>query len=318
MRTLKKIMMDFIVISLALLLFFIWHHNYINKVTQTTTFPESKNIDVYLITTDKGFQYWGIMNQGAADMAALMGINYSWEAPAQRSTAGQIELINKAVEQGADALLVAADEPMMVSEAIKDAKAKGVKIIYVDSPAFEEAITTLSTDDYKAGVKAAQTMLTILEDKGKVSGSVGIVNLAAKANTKLREDGFRKTLDDDARFKVLETVYLESDEIEGSQKAAERMMNENEDLVALFGASERTSIGVGSAIKASGNKYVGVGFDKTEVMMRLLSDQNLNAIIAQNPYTMGYLGVAEAVAAINGEDTGPEFINTGVSVLTNY
>ncbi|MDF2486343.1 MAG: periplasmic binding protein/LacI transcriptional regulator [Herbinix sp.] len=315
---LKKIMIDIIVISLALLLFIVWYQNYMNNSTQTTTFPESKNIEVYLITTDKGFQYWGIMNQGAADMSALMGVNYVWEAPAQRSTAEQIELINKAVEQGADALLVAADEPAAISSAIKDAKEKGVKIIYVDSPAYEESITTLSTDDYQAGVKAAQTMITILEDKGKLSGSVGIINLAAKANTKLREDGFRKTLEEDGRFNILDTVYIERDEIEESQNAAERMMEEHEDLVALFGASERTSIGVGSAIKASGNQYVGVGFDKTEMMMRLLSDRNLNAIIAQNPYTMGYLGVAEAVAAVNGEDTGPEYINTGVSVLTNY
>lgn len=315
---LKKMMIDIIVISLALLLFVIWHQKYINNSTPTTTFPESKNIDVYLITTDKGFQYWGIMNQGAADMAALLGINYFWEAPTQRSTTGQIELIDAAVEQGAEALLVAADEPMMISDAIKAAKDKGVKIVYVDSPAFEEAITTLSTDDYKAGVDAARTMLTILEDTGKVSGTVGIVNLAAKANTKLREDGFRKTLEDDARFKVLETAYIASDDIAESQKAAERMMNEHQDLVALFGASERTSIGVGSANKASGNKYVAVGFDKTDIMMKLLSDKNLNAIIAQNPYTMGYLGVAEAFAAINGEDTGPKYINTGVSVLTNY
>ena len=49
--------------------------------------------------------------------------------------------------------------------------------------------------------------------------------------------------------------------------------------------------------------------------MQLLNDGNLKAIINQNPYTMGYLGMAEAVAAILGKDTGPEYINTGVSVV---
>jgi ribose transport system substrate-binding protein len=38
--------------------------------------------------------------------------------------------------------------------------------------------------------------------------------------------------------------------------------------------------------------------------------------IAQNPYTMGYLGMAEALAALKGYDTGPQFINTGVSIIT--
>jgi ribose transport system substrate-binding protein len=314
----KKGIIDLVVIIIAFLLFVTWHQKYIDNATPTTKFTNNKNIDIYLLTTDRGYQYWGIMNQGAADMAALMGANYFWLSPEERSTEGQIELINKAVEQGAEALIVAPDEPERIAAAIEDAKAKGVKVIYVDSPAYEEAITTLATDNYKAGVEAAQTMLTILEDTGKVSGSIGIINLAAKANTKLREEGFRKTIEDDGRYKLLDTAYIERDDLEESQKAAEQMMTEHEDLVGLFGASERTSIGVGNAIKASGNRYVGVGFDKTEIMLKLLNDKNLNAIIAQNPYTMGYLGVAEAIAAVNGENTGPGYINTGVSVLLNY
>lgn len=315
---LKKIMIDIIVISLAFLLFIVWHQKFIVKSTEAMNFLNDEDIDVYLITTDKGFQYWGILNQGATDMAMLLGVNYTWEAPTDRSTQQQIDLINNAVEQGADALIVVADEPVMISEAVENAKAKGVKIIYVDSPPYKEAITTLSTDNYKAGVTAGQTMIRILEDTGRISGSVGILNLAAKANTKLREDGFRNTLEQDGRFKILETVYLDRDEINESQNVAESLMKEHEDLVALFGASERTSIGIGNAIKASGNQYVGVGFDKTDVMMKLLSDKNLNAIIAQNPYTMGYLGMAEAFAAVKGKETGPEYINTGVSVLLNY
>ena len=48
--------------------------------------------------------------------------------------------------------------------------------------------------------------------------------------------------------------------------------------------------------------------------MKLLNDGSLKVIINQNPYTMGYLGMAEAIAAILGKNTGPEFINTGVTV----
>ncbi|MBP1755238.1 MAG: periplasmic binding protein/LacI transcriptional regulator [Firmicutes bacterium] len=314
----RKIIKDMIVIVAAFLLFVLWYQRFVQGSTQMTTTQDNKMQQVYLITTDKGYQYWGIMNQGAADMAVLMGVSYVWDAPKQRSTEQQIEIINNAVEQGAEALIVAPDDPELISTAIEAAKAKGVKIIYVDAPPNEDAISTLSTDNYKAGVQAGESVLFILQEEGKMSGSVGIINLASKANTKLREDGFRTTLEKDGRFNLLETIYMEDDDPVKAQKAAARLMMEHEDLVALFGTSEGTSIGVGNAIKDSGKEITGVGFDKTEVLMKLFREKYLKVLIAQNPYTMGYLGMAEAIAAIKEENTGPQYINTGVSVLINY
>lgn len=310
----KKIIIDIAVISLAFVLFIIWHQGFLERSMQTLS-PNMKFYKVYLITTDKGFQYWKILNQGAEDMAALTGVQYIWDAPAVRNTDQQIEIINRAVEHGANALLIAADDPKRISGAVEDAKAKGVKIIYVDSPAYEEAITTLSTDNYEAGILAAQTMLSILDERGIKSGAIGIVNLSDKANTKLREDGFRDTLAKDGRFQLLDTMYTFSDMPEITTEAAETIIKDNENLVALFGTSEGTTIGVGSANKNNNNKYITVGFDKTEANVRLLNAGSLSAIIDQNPYTMGYLGMAEALAAILGRSTGPEYIDTGVSVV---
>lgn len=312
----KKVIIDIAVISLAFLLFVIWHQTFIDNKAQTT-FENLQYYKVYLITTDKEYQYWDFINQGAADMAEAIGINYIWEAPAVRDVKKQIEIINKAVDEGAKALLVAADDPLKISSVIEDAKAKGVKVIYVDSPAYEEAVITLATDNYDAGVKAGKTLISILDSMGINQGSIGIIGYAGKANTQLREEGFRDTLIKDNRFRVLETVNTARGDPEEAQEAAEGLIKENEDLVALFGTNEGTSEGVGLAIKANNNRYIGIGFDKTAAMTKLLEGGSLKAIINQNPYTMGYLGMAEAVAAILGHDTGPDYINTGVSVIIN-
>ena len=314
----RRLIINLGVIAVAFLFFILWYQRYIEYSTQIMTVQSEKRYQVQLITADKGAQYWGAMNQGAADMAILTDANYRWEAPAKRNVERQIELIHNAVEQGAEALLVAADDPVLISSAIEEAKNKGVKIIYVDTPADEEPITTLSTDNYKAGVKAGRVMLTILEETGRKVGSVGIITLTSKTNTKLREDGFRDILEQDGRYKLLETVVTETDDPVVAQKAAERLINENQDLVALFGTSEGISIGVGKANKSANNRYAGVGFDKSDALLKLLHEGSINAVIAQNPYTMGYLGMAQALAAIQGRDTGPKYIDTGVSVLVNY
>lgn len=311
---LERKILNIAVITFAFLLFTIWYQKYIENTAQLTSSSLTSNYKVYLITTDKQSQYWQYLNTGASDMAAAIGINFVWDAPTFRDVKEQINIINKAVNNGADALLIAADDPARITTVIEDAKAKGVKIIYVDSPANEEAITTLATNNYNAGLIAGQTMIAKLDEMGIKSGSIGIISIAEKENSDLRDKGFRKTLGADGRFTLLDTVYTKGTPND-AQYEAEQVINENTNLVGLYGTNEGTSEGVGLAIKANNNRFIGIGYDKTDVMMQLLQNGSIKAIINQNPYTMGYLGMAQAVAALRGKSTGPDYLNTGVSVI---
>ncbi len=270
---------------------------------------------VYLITMDQRDQHWFRLNDGAAKMAGLLGIDYVWVAPENRDNTKQIELIYQAVEDGADLILLAANDPVAISTAIEDAKAKGVLFIYVDSPAYEEAVVTLATNNFFAGNTAAETMLEELESRDIGSGSIGIIGVSTATNSTMnRELGFRSGIEKDGRFRLLDTVYLEGDPV-ASETAAAQMIVENSDLVGLFGTNEGSTEGMGKAIKANKPEIIGIGFDRSEENLMLLRDGSLIAVLAQNPYTMGYLGMAEAYAALEGLDTGPQELNTGISLL---
>jgi ribose transport system substrate-binding protein len=313
----KKTIIDILVITFAFLLFTIWYRGNGNEENAAhTAMSLIKYQKIYLITTNEEYQYWDYVNQGATDMATSVGIDYTSVAPTGRTAAKQVEVINKAVDDGARAILIAADDPKRISSAVEDAKARGVKIIYVDAPANEEAITTLATDNFDAGIIAGQTMLSELEKQGIQKGSIGIFSVASKQNTQLRDAGFRKVIMEDNRFALLDTI-LTNGEPEATKEAANRLISENKDLVGLLGSNEGTSEGVGNAIKADNNRIIGIGFDKTDEIMKLLKSGSLKAIMVQNPYTMGYLGMAEAIAALMGKDTGPSYINTGITILQN-
>jgi ribose transport system substrate-binding protein len=86
----------------------------------------------------------------------------------------------------------------------------------------------------------------------------------------------------------------------------------------LFGTNENNTENVGIAIQASNKNIIGIGFDLTDIIQKQIQDGYIKATMVQNPYTMGYLGMAEAVAALKGLDTGPSYIDTGVSVRTRY
>lgn len=276
----------------------------------------NSSFKVYLITMDKMDQHWVSVDKGASDMAAIAGVTYKWDAPDKKDNAKQIECVNNAVADGASLILLAANDPVAISTAVADAKAKGVKIIYVDSPANEEAIATLSTDNYGAGKTAGETMLKELDAAGKSSGSIGIISVNTATNSTMnREAGFRAAIEADGKFTILTTEYKDGDAA-ASQEAAAGFVTGNSDLVGLYGCNEGSTVGVGNAIKANNGGIIGIGFDKSDAIMNLLADGSLKAAMAQNPYTMGYLGMAQAIAALKGFSTGPATIDTGVSVLT--
>ena len=269
---------------------------------------------VYLITKDKMDQHWVKVDEGAKTMAKALGLKYKWDAPEAKDNAKQIEAVNNAVADKANLILLAATDPKAISTAIKNAQSKGVKIIYIDSPAEVPAIATLSTNNLQAGVMAGQTMVADLKAAGKASGKIGIVSVNTATNSTMnREKGFREVVSA-AGYTILTTEYKDGDTA-ASQEAAVGFISGNADLVGLFGANEGSAVGVGNAIKASKKPLIGVGFDKSDAILGLLKSGSLKAAMAQNPYTMGYLGVAQAYAALNSLSTGPAVIDTGVSVL---
>lgn len=310
-----KLITAIFVLILMFELFIIWYEKSQNFITTTAT-PE--NYKIYLITMDKTTQFWYSLNDGVSTMSKLLGITYIWDAPQKRNADEQINIISNAVNNGADALMIAATDPVIVSGVIEDAIARGVKIIYVDSPANVEGIVTLATDNYSAGITAGETMIHQLESEGIKNGSIGIIeSFVEQRTTTERERGFRDAIENDGRFILLDTKYAGQDRIL-AQTMASSYIIEQSDLVGIFSTDEITTIGVGNAIKNNNKNVVGIGFDITETIQKFIDEGYLKAVMVQSPFTMGYLGLAETIAALKGYDTGSPFINTGITIWTKY
>ena len=128
----------------------------------------------------------------------------------------------------------------------------------------------------------------------------------------MREEGFRSAFEG-TDFNILETQYGEGDAAK-SQSIAENYITQG--VVGIFGCNEGSTTGAGNAIKASNNSdVIGVGFDKSDAILNLITDGYLLCTMAQNPDVMGYEGVKAAVKAINGESLGGAVTDTGVSVI---
>jgi len=274
-----------------------------------------KKTKVILITMDSLDQHWVAVDKGAKKAADEIGnVEYKWMAPDKKDDAQQIERVNNAIADGADAIMIAANGPDAISASLEDAKAKGIKIIYVDSPAKTEGVATFATDNEAAGKTAGEQMLKALEAAGKKDGKIGIVNVnSATASTVAREKGFRAAFEGKG-YTLLQTQYGEGDATK-SQDIADNYITEG--VVGIFGANEGSTVGAGNAIKGSGKKdIVGVGFDKSDSIFSLIKDGSLLCTMAQNPDVMGSEGMKAAVKAVKGETLDKTSVDTGVSILT--
>ncbi len=276
------------------------------------------NYTVYLITMDQMDAHWQKLNSGcetAVKELADKGTNitYKWLAPETKDNQKQIENIETAITDGANAILLAANDATAANNAIQEAMDAGITIIYVDSPASLKASATFSTDNEAAGKQAGEILLKALQDAGTTSGDIGIIGVLSSTDSCVkREYGFRGVFDG-SDFTIRETQYMEGDASK-SQDAAANMINDG--VIALYGVNEGSSVGVGNAVKDSGKSILAVGFDASSAVCDLISGGYLVAAMAQNPAVMGHDGLMAAVDVLGGKDLGGAVTDTGVTAVT--
>ena len=273
----------------------------------------NKPYKLALITMDSIDQHWVTLNEGAQAEAKADGVEVKFMSPDTKDDSKQIECVNNAVAGGVDGIRIAANGPDAISSSLKEAKEKGIKIVYVDSPANVEAEASFATNNKAGGKTAGEEMKKALEAQGITKGDIGIISTNASTQSTVdRESGFREAFEG-SDFKVLETQYCDGDAAK-AQTIAENYITKG--VVGIFGGNEGSTVGIGNAIKASGdNKIVGVGFDKSDTIKSLIKDGYLLCTMAQNPDVMGKKGVDALVECLNGKELNGEVVDTGVSVL---
>ncbi len=273
---------------------------------------DESDYKIYLITMDLADDFWKSIDVGCRQaVEEIGGIDYHWIGPDVNEDDPQRLCIDQAVDEGADAILLAASSPWGVNESLDRARKAGVKIIYVDNAAEFECVAFLATDNELAGMIAGETMQKALADAGITSGTIGLmVNKSNVTSTTLRVRGFRKKFEGTS-FTLDDTFFMEDD-----PQRIKTFISEHPEYVAFFGSNERTALAIGEQIQDSGSEQIVVGFDTSDAVLSLLYDGILYATLQQKPQLMGYDGIKIAVETLKGNYTEKNVkIDTGVKVL---
>ena len=285
-----------------------------NTAAKDSTGKSSKKADykIYLITMDLADDFWHSIDAGCREAVdEIGGIEYKWIGPDTHEDESQKVCIEQAINEGADAILMAASSLTGINDTLQKAKDAGIKIVFVDNAANFDHVAFLATDNEAAGVAAAKEMQKALDEAGITSGTIGMaVNKATVTSTALRVKGFKSAFEGTA-FKIDDTYFMEDD-----PQRLKHFIETHPDYIAFFGSNERTTLAAGEQLKASGSKQLIIGFDTSDAVLALVYDGIVHAVMQQNPERMGREGMEIAVKALKGEYTDTNVrIDTGVNVI---
>lgn len=278
-------------------------------------------INVTLITMDQMDVHWVKLEKAAkAKVEALKAegknINYTWLAPEKKDNAQQIQMIETAVNDGADVIIISVNDATACNDALQSALDKGIKLIYVDATASLEASATFATDNFAAGAEAGEAMKKYLAEKNLTEGTIGIVSAQAGVQSCIdRVDGFKSAFEG-TKFTMGETQYSDGDAVK-AQELTNALIQDG--VIAVYGANDGATNGAGNAVKeanANGANLICVGFDNSSSNRALVRDGAVMAFMAQNPNVMGEKAIEAAVALMEGQTLTETNVDTGVSVVT--
>lgn len=145
---------------------------------------------------------------------------------------------------------------------------------------------------------------------------IGIVNYDPNsANGQEREAGLRAVAEENGAT-VAGVVNVDSN-IESATAGALELLNEHPEINAIVGFNEWTTLGVGYAVEQLGlaDTVAAVGFDSNVVSIGMLETGEMDALIVQNPFAIGYIGVQTAYELLNNGEVD-ETILTSATVVT--
>jgi ribose transport system substrate-binding protein len=277
------------------------------------TAPEKPEIAV--IPKGLAHQFWLTVKAGADAAGAELNADIIWQGPAKETEIEkQISIIDDMITRGVDGIVMAACDENALIPTLDKAIAAGIKVVTIDSGVKSDApLSFVATDNVAAAKAAADALAKLIGGPGKV-GLIPFVPGAA--TSELREQGFKEGVAANPGLELVATLYCHSD-VAKAMDAARDMMTANPELKGIFAANEAAAIGAAQAIRTAGKQgqVFLVAFDAAEEEVAALREGVIQALIVQNPFNMGYLGVKTALDALAGKPVEKR-VDTGVLVVT--
>ncbi|WP_110590060.1 rhamnose ABC transporter substrate-binding protein [Microbacterium suaedae] len=268
---------------------------------------DSGELSITLLPKNLGNPYFDASRIGGEAAAEALGASFEEVGPTEATPDGQVSYINTAAQQQRSALVVSANDPNAICDALNEASDAGVKIVTFDSDTNADCRDLFINQVDAAGIAKVEGDL-IAEQIGE-EGQVAILSASANAtNQNTWNEAFEAYVADTyPDIEIVDTVYGDDDDQTSFDKTAALLQTYPD----LKGIVSPTTVGIAAAARyisdsdAKGEVSV-TGLGTPNQMREYVEDGTVEAFALWNPEDLGALATYAAAALAEGDITGAE------------
>ncbi|GAB4083994.1 rhamnose ABC transporter substrate-binding protein [Myceligenerans cantabricum] len=263
-------------------------------------------VSVTFLPKNLGNPYFDTSNAGGQTAVEELGGTFAEVGPTEASPTSQVSFIETAAQQAVDALVVSANDPEAICDALGEASGVGVKIVTFDSDTNPDCRDVFVNQATAEGIATAQVDL-VTEQIGD-EGQIAVLSASANATNQntwieLMEADLEANHPD---VELVEVAYGDDDDQTSFDKTAALLQTYPD----LQGIVSPTTVGIAAAARyLSTSEYQGevalTGLGTPNQMREYVEDGTVEAFALWNPEELGYLAGYTANALATGEASGP-------------
>ncbi len=263
------------------------------------------DVSITMLPKNLGNPYFDTSTKGAKAAAQEFGGKLDEVGPETASPDAQVQYINTAAQQGVDGLIVSANDPKAICDALNEARDAGTKVVTFDSDTEADCRDLFINQATAEGI--AKVQVDLIADQIGDSGEIAVLSASANAtNQNAWIEMMKKELAaNHPDIKLVDVVYGNDDDQTSFDKTAALLQSHPN----LKGIVSPTTVGIAAAARYLSDsdkkgKVALTGLGTPNQMREYVKDGTVEAFALWNPEDLGYLAAFAADALATGEIEG--------------
>ena len=265
----------------------------------------SEDVSITMLPKNLGNPYFDTSTAGAQAAAEEIGATLEEVGPQEASPDAQVQYINTAAQQGVGALIVSANDPTAICDALNEARDAGTSVVTFDSDTDPECRDLFVNQATAEGI--AKVQVDLISEQIGDSGEIAILSASANATNQnawieMMEAELEANHPD---IELVDTVYGDDEDQKSFDQTAALLQSHPN----LKGIVSPTTVGIAAAARYLSDsdkkgKVSLTGLGTPNQMREYVKNGTVEAFALWNPEELGYLAAFAANALASGEIEG--------------